>query len=137
MQIQVNEKKEITGYAAIGGFEDGREVEEEQLPEGFEENYRPGKYLYEEGEIHENPAYEEPKDVSPILEEIAELKGELSATDYKALKYMEGWLSEEEYAPVKAQRQEIRDTINRLETVMKETPFLSYAEAQTERKTPV
>lgn len=46
---------------------------------------------------------------------IIELKSQLSATDYKALKFMEGWLTEEEYAPIRAERQAIRDEINRLE----------------------
>ena len=43
------------------------------------------------------------------------LKHKLSATDYKAIKYSEGWLTEEEYAPIKAERQAIREEINRLE----------------------
>ena len=137
MRIQVNERGEITGYAVVGGFPEGAEIEEESLPEGFEEEFRPGKYLLEEGEVHENPAYEEPEDITPVLEEIEELKGELSATDYKALKYMEGWLTQEEYAPIKAQRQQIRDRINELETVLKEKKFPSDAETQTERRTPV
>lgn len=42
------------------------------------------------------------------------LKTELAATDYQALKYMEGWLTEEEYAPIKAKRQALRDEINSL-----------------------
>lgn len=46
---------------------------------------------------------------------IAELKYKLAQTDYQALKYAEGQLSEEEYAPIKAQRQEWRDEINLLE----------------------
>lgn len=49
------------------------------------------------------------------LMRINELKAQLSATDYKALKYVEGWLTEDEYAPVKAQRQAIRDEINAIE----------------------
>lgn len=48
-------------------------------------------------------------------QQIAELKNQLAATDYKALKFMEGWLSAEEYEPVKAERQAIRDKINALE----------------------
>lgn len=44
------------------------------------------------------------------------LKSELAATDYKAIKYAEGWLTEEEYAPIKASRQAIRDEINALES---------------------
>lgn len=46
---------------------------------------------------------------------IADLKASLSATDYQAIKYAEGWLTAEEYAPVKAQRQLWRDEINELE----------------------
>ena len=49
------------------------------------------------------------------LERISELKSLLSATDYKAIKYAEGLLSEEEYAPIKSQRQAYRDEINELE----------------------
>ena len=46
---------------------------------------------------------------------IALLKQELMSSDYKAIKYAEGWLTEEEYAPIKAARQAIRDEINELE----------------------
>lgn len=115
MQIQVNEKGEITGYAVTGGFPEGIEIREENLPEGFLEEFRPGKYRYKTNAVQENPEYEEPEDISPVLEEIERLKSELSATDYKVLKYMEGWLSEAEYTPIKAQRQELRERINGLE----------------------
>lgn len=47
--------------------------------------------------------------------QILHLKKKLAETDYKAIKYSEGWLTEEEYAPVKAERQAIREEINRLE----------------------
>lgn len=46
---------------------------------------------------------------------ILNLKQRLQDTDYKAIKYSEGWLTEEEYAETKAERQRIRDEINRLE----------------------
>lgn len=46
---------------------------------------------------------------------IAELKQLLSDTDYKAIKYAEGLISEEEYAETKAQRQAWRDEINELQ----------------------
>ena len=46
---------------------------------------------------------------------IYELKSQLQQTDYKAIKYSEGWLTEEEYAETKAERQRIREEINRLE----------------------
>lgn len=48
-------------------------------------------------------------------DKIAELKSLLAETDYKAIKYAEGWLTDEEYEPIKQQRQEWREEINRLE----------------------
>ena len=50
--------------------------------------------------------------------EIQQLKKQLSDTDYKAIKYAEGQLTEEEYASVKAERQGYRDRINYLEGLM-------------------
>lgn len=50
-----------------------------------------------------------------IRSQINSLKQQLASTDYKAIKYAEGWISEEEYAPIKAQRQSIRSQINELE----------------------
>lgn len=49
------------------------------------------------------------------MEQINQLKSQLSATDYKAIKFAEGWMTEEEYAPIRAERQAIRDQINALE----------------------
>ncbi len=49
------------------------------------------------------------------LIEIEELKKQLAETDYQAIKYAEGQMSEEEYAGIKTQRQAWRDRINELE----------------------
>lgn len=46
---------------------------------------------------------------------IAELKQLLAESDYKAIKYAEGWLTAEDYAATKAERQAWRDEINELE----------------------
>lgn len=43
------------------------------------------------------------------------LKQQLADTDYQAIKYAEGQLSDEEYAPIREQRQAWRDEINKLE----------------------
>ena len=51
----------------------------------------------------------------PVEEQIEQLKEQLSATDYKAIKFAEGWLTEEEYAPIKAEREAIREQIRALE----------------------
>ena len=50
-----------------------------------------------------------------IKTQIAELKRNLANTDYQAIKYAEGQLTEQEYASMKAQRQAWRDEINQLE----------------------
>ena len=50
--------------------------------------------------------------------EITQLKKQLSDTDYKAIKYAEGQISESEYASVKAERQGYRDRINELEGLL-------------------
>ena len=63
----------------------------------------------------EKDAEAEAARIAAIDAEIAELKAELSGTDYKAIKYAEGWITEEEYAETKAQRQAWRDRINELE----------------------
>lgn len=49
------------------------------------------------------------------LAEIESLKAQLASTDYKAIKFAEGWLTADEYAPIKQQRQELRNRINELE----------------------
>ena len=54
-------------------------------------------------------------DIQDINREINVLKKRLFDTDYKAIKYSEGWLTDEEYAEAKAQREEWRKRINELE----------------------
>lgn len=51
---------------------------------------------------------------------ISELKIKLSQTDYKAIKYAEGLYTDEEYLPIKEERQECRDKINEYEELIKE-----------------
>ena len=67
------------------------------------------------------PTVEEVKadEATEVNRQIRELKQKLSDTDYKAIKYSEGWLTDEEYAEVKAQREEWRSAINQLEERLK------------------
>ena len=64
-------------------------------------------------EIVEIPAPTQ-KELNDI--EIARLKEELAATDYKCLKWIEGALSDEEYEEVKTYRADLRRQINTLES---------------------
>ena len=63
------------------------------------------------------PTVEEVKadETTEINRQISELKKKLFDTDYKAIKYAEGLLTDEEYAEAKAQREEWRKRINELE----------------------
>ena len=47
---------------------------------------------------------------------INELKDLLKATDYQAIKYAEGFISEVDYAPIKQVRQSYRNKINEIES---------------------
>ena len=54
-------------------------------------------------------------EIDEVQRKISEIKAKLSQTDYQAIKYAEGFISETDYAPMKALRQEYREEINRLE----------------------
>ena len=88
MQLQINEKREITGYATVGGFVGGTEAEASSLPEGFEESFAPGKYLYENGQIVENPDYippasaPEPEERATLEERVSDLEEALAIAIY-------------------------------------------------------
>lgn len=88
-----------------------------ELKEGFDVKFLDGKWQYEA--IPEPEPEPEPTEKEKVEREIWNLKGKLSSTDYKAIKYAEGWISEEEYAPTKAERQVLRDKINELEEKLK------------------
>ena len=62
------------------------------------------------------------------LNKIERLKDELHDSDYKAIKHSEGWLSDEEYAECKAERQSIREEINRIEEMTDEEFYEAYPE---------
>lgn len=82
------------------------------LPEGNHNDY-----LYIDGEYIYSPLVIDTT-IPDAQAEIATLKKQLSDTDYQAIKFAEGWLSEEEYAPIKAERQEWRNRINELELII-------------------
>jgi len=81
-----------------------------------------GAYFVLESEYN-SKAYKELEEAynerNVALSRIVDLKQMLNDTDYQAIKYAEGMISEEEYAPIKAQRQSWRDEINQLEEELK------------------
>lgn len=75
LQIDVNDKNEIMGYALIGGFDNGIEIDSSILPTDFESNFEVCKYLYVDEQVKLNPDYKayEPTipNISPTTEQIA------------------------------------------------------------------
>lgn len=65
---------------------------------------------------------------------IKELKELLSESDYKALKYADGALSEEEYAPTRAQRSGWRAEINEIEKSFREPTITKEEMLEAENK---
>lgn len=59
--------------------------------------------------------------ITEIQSDIAGLKQLLAATDYQALKHADGALSDEEYEPIRLERQELRDKINVLENELEKS----------------
>ena len=62
------------------------------------------------------------------LNKIERLKDSLYATDYKAIKHSEGLISDEDYQPIKEERQSIRAEINKVEAMTEEEYYEAYPE---------
>lgn len=105
------------------------------IPEQEEQWHREVARTYESGgrefkKVIDSPyqpyqeAYDEYEDIQVYVpytdkelaeREIQTLKRNLADTDYQAIKYAEGVMSESEYAPIKSQREDWRYRINYLQ----------------------
>lgn len=75
---------------------------------------------YDNGYVDENGNFIYIKGYRKKYKRIEELKKNLQDTDYQAIKYAEGQITQEDYAETKTQRQNWRDEINRLEEELKQ-----------------
>lgn len=71
--------------------------------------------IVDQGDFYEVVEIPAPTEEELNAIKIEQLKAELSATDYKCLKYVDGALTEEEYADIKKYRADLRKQINELE----------------------
>ena len=95
-------------FAQIGvtkRFENGVLID---IPQAELETMRLARLEYEQ-------QLQKQAEIDEIQRKISEAKAKLSETDYQAIKYAEGFISEADYAQIKAQRQAWRDEINALE----------------------
>lgn len=114
MKIKFDKNGYVTGYAVVGDMDGAVEFTGE-IPDNFSaENcgcfYKEGNSL-----IFDNEKHNKVEKNLNNLERIVELKSLLTESDYKAIKYAEGYITEEEYSEVKLLRQSWRDEINELE----------------------
>lgn len=72
--------------------------------------------IEDKGEYYEVVEIKPPTQEELNAMEVERLKAELASTDYKCLKYVDGALSDEEYAEVRKLRAELRAKINELRT---------------------
>lgn len=72
--------------------------------------------IEDKGEYYEVVEIPAPTQEEINAMEVERLKAELASTDYKCLKYVDGALSDEEYAEVRKYRAELRAKINELRT---------------------
>lgn len=64
MQLLINDQQAITGYVTTGSVSQGIEYTG-TLPDGFEENFKPSFYLFQNGTVVANPNYVTPVEPTP------------------------------------------------------------------------
>lgn len=60
MKIQVSENDEVLAFARIGDVENSVDLENSDIPENFETDFKPRYFLYKHGKIFINKNYVEP-----------------------------------------------------------------------------
>ena len=111
-KLYLDENNYLTCFAHTGTEEDIYELKPTEMKLDYLNCYK----LVDDEIIFDEEKYNSLVDTKAKEDEIARLKKELADTDYEAIKYSEGWFSEEEYAPIKAKREALREQIRALES---------------------
>ena len=115
---RINEDGHIEGFTANAerAYKIGLDIENNYIPISDTQQSDINGWTYRKDLCPMKTEEDKLKDQYRI--EITQLKKQLSDTDYKAIKYAEGQISEEDYASVRAERQGYRDRINELEALL-------------------
>ena len=115
---RINEDGHIEGFTANAelAYKIGLDIEHNYIPISDTQQSDINGWTYRKDVCPMKTEEDKLKDQYRL--EITQLKKQLSDTDYKAIKYAEGQISEEEYASVRAERQSYRDRINELEALL-------------------
>ena len=112
IKMTFDDKGYIKSFCTVGNLEGSTEYEVDE--EHFWANV--AGYKLVNGELTFDNSYK--KKIEKVEEadaEIYELKDKLRSTDYKALKFAEGWVTPEEYSETLELRKSWRDRINQIE----------------------
>ena len=115
-EIQLDENNYVSGIVHTG---DEKDIYDDEFIYNtfYKDGHRVNCYHLVNNEYILNEIKEQEEIAKEQKEqEIARLKQELANTDYEAIKYSEGWFTEEEYAPIKAMRESLREQIRALES---------------------
>ncbi|MEA1223733.1 DUF2977 domain-containing protein [Staphylococcus aureus] len=64
MKITVNDKNEIIGYVNTGGLRNSLDVDDNNVPIKFKEEFEPRKFVFTNGEIKYNNNFEKEDDLN-------------------------------------------------------------------------
>ena len=111
-KLILDENNYLTGFVHTETEEDTNELNPSEMNIDYLNCYK----LVGEEVIFDEEKYNSLVDTKAKAEQIVELKKQLADTDYEAIKYSEGWFTDEEYAPIKAMRESLREKIRALES---------------------
>lgn len=72
MHIKLNEQNELLAYANVGSIESGIEVNQNNFPEKFVENFKPLYYVFKNYTVLVNANYKEPEE--EVFDNIVSIK---------------------------------------------------------------
>ncbi|HHC8015704.1 TPA: DUF2977 domain-containing protein [Staphylococcus aureus] len=64
MKITVNDKNEVIGYVNTGGLRNSLDVDDNNVPIKFKEEFEPRKFIFTNGEIKYNNNFEKEDDLN-------------------------------------------------------------------------
>ena len=111
-KLILDDNKYLNGFVHTNTEEDVYELNASEMNLDYLNCYK----LVNDEVIFDEEKYNALVDTKAKAEQIAELKKQLADTDYEAIKYSEGWFTDEEYAPIKANRETLREQIRALES---------------------
>lgn len=113
VKVLFDEKGYVASWCEMGELEGSQEYE---VDETLWNDYWYAFRLEDNQLVYDETYKAHFEQQEEIEQEISQLKKYLKDTDYKALKYAEGWISAEDYMDILNQRKMWRDRINELES---------------------